>query len=433
MMENKEHLWYPFGRWEEPVLTIPFWLDFKKPELDFDVISVVKVLKYSNYFLKEDLKKLEEFIEDKIINDKEWFEKFFDICEERVNNILSFKDGDDLKGFFEAAAIGLSTSYITIISDYGLQKYIEKLAKEKDVLMSDILANIRPFKKTHLMKYQEDLEILTEEDISEFVKKYHWVGRHLFLGDYLTEEKVKKELEELKNKVDEPAFRKLPIEFDNVVEIGSKLAYYRTYFIESFNMVADGYERILEDIAKNNNLTIEDLKLLTPKELFKLEETGKVPEGISVRSNGEHGIIWERDKGIRMVLGDELEKQVDECVEKVDYDSIKEIKGMVAFRGEETVRGVVKVVLHVSKIGKLQPGEILVAAETTPDYLVGMRVAGGIITNMGGVTSHAAIVARELGKPCIIGTKIATEVLKDGDLVEVDTEKGIVKILEWKR
>jgi len=61
-----------------------------------------------------------------------------------------------------------------------------------------------------------------------------------------------------------------------------------------------------------------------------------------------------------------------------------------------------------------------------------MRIAGGIVTNMGGVTTHAAIVSRELGKPCIIGTKIATEVLKDGDIVEMDTEEGVVRILERK-
>jgi pyruvate,water dikinase len=52
------------------------------------------------------------------------------------------------------------------------------------------------------------------------------------------------------------------------------------------------------------------------------------------------------------------------------------------------------------------------------------------VTDEGGVTCHAAIVAREMKKPCIIGTKIATKVLKDGDLVEVDANKGVVKILK---
>ena len=59
-----------------------------------------------------------------------------------------------------------------------------------------------------------------------------------------------------------------------------------------------------------------------------------------------------------------------------------------------------------------------------------MKLAAAIITEPGGITSHAAIVSRELGVPCIIGTKIATKVLKDGDLVEVDADKGIVKIVK---
>ena len=66
----------------------------------------------------------------------------------------------------------------------------------------------------------------------------------------------------------------------------------------------------------------------------------------------------------------------------------------------------------------------------SPTILSAMQKASAFITDEGGVTCHAAIVARELKKPCIIGTKIATKVLKDGDLVEVDTEKGVVKILK---
>ena len=67
---------------------------------------------------------------------------------------------------------------------------------------------------------------------------------------------------------------------------------------------------------------------------------------------------------------------------------------------------------------------------TTPDYLPNMKKALAFVTDEGGITCHAAIVAREMRKPCIIGTKVATRVLKSGDLVEVDAEKGIVTILE---
>ena len=59
-----------------------------------------------------------------------------------------------------------------------------------------------------------------------------------------------------------------------------------------------------------------------------------------------------------------------------------------------------------------------------------MQKAAAIVTNRGGILTHAAIVARELGKPCVIGTKNATKILKDGDEVEVDADKGAVKILK---
>jgi len=67
---------------------------------------------------------------------------------------------------------------------------------------------------------------------------------------------------------------------------------------------------------------------------------------------------------------------------------------------------------------------------TTPDFVPAIQKAAGIITDEGGITCHAAITSRELKKPCIIGTKFATQVLHDGDLVEVDADNGVVRILE---
>jgi pyruvate,water dikinase len=66
---------------------------------------------------------------------------------------------------------------------------------------------------------------------------------------------------------------------------------------------------------------------------------------------------------------------------------------------------------------------------TTPDFLPAMQRAAAFVTDEGGIMCHAAIVARELKKTCIIGTKIATQVLHNGDLVEVDAEEGVVRII----
>lgn len=72
----------------------------------------------------------------------------------------------------------------------------------------------------------------------------------------------------------------------------------------------------------------------------------------------------------------------------------------------------------------------MVSIATDPDVVPAMKMAAAIVTEQGGITSHAAIVSRELGVPCVIGTKIATQVLKDGDTVEVDATKGVVKVLK---
>jgi pyruvate,water dikinase len=76
---------------------------------------------------------------------------------------------------------------------------------------------------------------------------------------------------------------------------------------------------------------------------------------------------------------------------------------------------------------KVMDGDILVATMSTPDFLPAMMRAAAFVTDIGGITSHAAIVSREMGKPCVIGTKMATKVLKDGDLIEVDATKGVVR------
>ncbi len=112
---------------------------------------------------------------------------------------------------------------------------------------------------------------------------------------------------------------------------------------------------------------------------------------------------------------------------------MEEIRGNVAFRG--IIKGEVFKIseFDYEKIGKKTKGKkdyILVAPMTRPEFLPYIKKCKAIVTDEGGITCHAAIVSRELKKPCIIGAKIATRFLKDGQLVEVDANKGIVRILD---
>ncbi|HET9983304.1 MAG TPA: phosphoenolpyruvate synthase [Longimicrobiales bacterium] len=100
------------------------------------------------------------------------------------------------------------------------------------------------------------------------------------------------------------------------------------------------------------------------------------------------------------------------------------LRGLGAGPGRATGR--VRVLTSPAEGGRLQPGEILVAPMTTPDWVPFMRRAAAVVTDTGGMTSHAAIVSRELGIPCIVGTRDATRVLRDGQLVTVDAPRGSI-------
>lgn len=109
---------------------------------------------------------------------------------------------------------------------------------------------------------------------------------------------------------------------------------------------------------------------------------------------------------------------------------VTEIKGYSACKG--VVRGTVKVVCGSKDFHKVNKGDILVAPATSVDFVPVMERAAAFVTNEGGITSHASIVSREMSKPCIIGTKIATKVLRDGMRVEVEANIGVVKIIKTK-
>ncbi len=109
---------------------------------------------------------------------------------------------------------------------------------------------------------------------------------------------------------------------------------------------------------------------------------------------------------------------------------ISEIKGQPASKG--TCKGRVRIVIDPEgpEAHSFIDGDVLVTSMTRPEFVPLMKKAGAVVTNEGGVTCHAAIVSRELGIPCVISTKIATKILKSGDVVEVLADKGIIRIIE---
>ena len=105
-------------------------------------------------------------------------------------------------------------------------------------------------------------------------------------------------------------------------------------------------------------------------------------------------------------------------------ENLRELRGMPVWRG--LVRARARVLKAPSEIGQMQVGEVLVCPMSDPDYMPAVKKAAAIVTDQGGQLCHAAIVARELQIPCVVGTKHATREFKTGDLLEVDATTGRV-------
>ncbi len=430
MGKNK---WHYLGRWIESVLSTGLWLEWRHllKDLGIDFKGDIMILDAYQYILQEDVDKAGEFLENKIINDFKWFDKFFNLCDQKIEKVLSFKNKKDLSGLLKASIDSLGLITILIMFDVGYQKYVKKLSKEKNFNYDEFLSLIKPHKNTLLMQYIQDLKKIdknSENDIKKILDKYGWVGKHVFLGDGLTRKRLKEELSEISKTKSITKNQKPPKGLKKIWELGCKFAFYRSFIVENTNSIIFEYCPIVKELGEEYGLTWEEILLFDYQEVIDLNDKGILPKNFKERENG-FGKIIENGKG-NIITGVKLKKYLNKFLQKVD-NNIVEFKGMVASKGG-IIKGIAKVVEESKYISKMNKGDILVANETTPDYVVGMKIAGAIITNQGGITSHAAITSREMRIPCIISTKIATKVLKDGDLVEVDANKGVVKILEKK-
>ena len=201
-----------------------------------------------------------------------------------------------------------------------------------------------------------------------------------------------------------------------------------------FSKVSLEYRPLFKKIAaKVGSKNWRDVFYLTP------QETIDILDGVTVDIKR---IISERKIAGAFIGQDEQTHLLDLETAKRLADYVWELqKGKARKKTEEEVvkgfgvsvgiiKGIAKIILSSKDFYKLKQGDILVAVMTSVDYVPIMAKAAAFVTNEGGITCHASIVAREMGKPCIVGTKNGTRAIKDGDLVEVDANNGIVKIIK---
>ncbi len=175
-----------------------------------------------------------------------------------------------------------------------------------------------------------------------------------------------------------------------------------------------------KDLSSSPCLTDEQVKELAGYGI-KIEDHYKRPMDIEWALDGDTDRLYIVQARPETVWSQKAAKPKEEAaLEKAEII----LRGIPASPGRASGRA--RVLLDVSKIGEFQDGEVLVTDMTNPDWVPAMRKAVAIVTNSGGITSHAAIVSRELGVPAVVGTKKATEVIKTGDLITVDGSLGVI-------
>ncbi len=184
-------------------------------------------------------------------------------------------------------------------------------------------------------------------------------------------------------------------------------------------------EPFLKETAKRLGLTLRQVRRFMPWELGPALILGKADLD-ELNRRWEHFVYHAHDGKEEVITGAEADafmKNLD--IEKPPASiDLRELSGDCACPG--FAKGIVCRVERPADMQKMRKGDVLVAHATNPDIVPAMKIASAIITDMGGITCHAAIVSRELKIPCVIGTKVATQVLKDGEAVEVDATHGRV-------
>ncbi len=192
----------------------------------------------------------------------------------------------------------------------------------------------------------------------------------------------------------------------------------------------DVLQVFLGEFERRFGQNIEDMWWLRSPELLEyMRDPKKVSKMASSRKSGAVALgdgadveIWGGEKGRELV----------ECFWESTSDD-DYVSGVVASFGSQnqtSVEGVAQVVMQYAVDHPFEKGQVLVAPMTSPDYMPFIRQASAIVTDEGGLTAHAAVVARELGVPCIVGTGNATKRIATGDRVILNLESGEITITQ---
>lgn len=306
---------------------------------------------------------------------------------------------------------------MTAQEEYELLKIIVKVPKSR----------LLPALKKHEKKWSyipmySQFSAWTLEDFKLRVKDFEKSNpKERYQELHQHEKNIKKAKEEIFSKFHcGPQIQKL----SNLL---SKYIYWRINDETTIGLLTRNREGLFREIAKRLHVSQAQLNHMLITEIKNGLAGEKVDVNLINERQKKYAVIL-NPRGVAVVSGKDLDvllKNVKFKSKSKSFSRAKQLQGTPANPGKATGR--VKLVSSPKFINKVKKGDILVTSNTTPAYVLAMKISGAIVTEEGGITSHAAIVSRELGIPCVIGVSNITKILKDGDKVEVDAEKGVVR------
>lgn len=290
-----------------------------------------------------------------------------------------------------------------------LKNKIKKHAEKWGHLGYIYAGNVEPFGEKHYLK---ELMELADTGVD---------GRKILFKEKHRLKEVRQKQQSLYKKLKiSPLYRRL---FESAQNFAlSKLVRRHAQLLNAFLL----HKTLLTEIAKRLRLNRYQVQFMLKGEVKNGLLKNRVDRSLLLKRL-RHCVFYS-EKDFEKIYSGQMEKRLWSQIRMKIDKNITELKGQTAQPG--LAKGLVKIIFRAKDMAKMNQGDILVSVATDPDIVPAMKKAAAIITEQGGITSHAAIVSRELGIPCIIGTKIATKVLKDGDMVEVDADRGIIKILK---
>ncbi|MDO8553715.1 MAG: PEP-utilizing enzyme [Candidatus Micrarchaeota archaeon] len=385
-----------------------------------------------------------------------YFEKEVEYTADKIRSLIKKLDEKDLSkmsepelvsSFKELHSLYLHWFVLGVTEPPGFygEKVLEKLVKDKKKF--SILTS--PTRKSFSRGELEDLLSVTNmSGLEAHAKKYFWLHNSYFTTEVLGASFFQDELNKLREKYPdaksyldgiEATDKATLVEKQNIIQelnfteeerkivsIMEFFAWFQDYRKEYTMIMLHYIDQLLEAIGKFHGLTLKEMKHILPSELF----AGVFNKQLIAARMKHFMVIWDENAGkFEFFTKDEEieQKKLELLGKKQETKEIVEIEGSIASHGR--VRGVAFVTMSSQDAKNIKQGEILVTSMTSPDFIAGIKKAAAIVTNEGGILCHAAIIAREFGIPCIVGTSNATKLIKTGDLIEVDGNHGFVRIL----